>query len=216
MVIDYLKDRTKYPDYTVAYVYFKGEEANTKHLPSHVMSMLVKQLCWNLETLPEKTLQFFRDFEKNARQPTLEDLKSVFMDCAGHLGTVVVVLDAFDECERRYRTQLSTFILEIGTNCTSMRVLVTSRWERDIESSLKIPLLFQIDMKPSAEDISKSVRHRVKQEFSHITPDLREKITNQLIEKSAEGKLSDSLVLSETSWLTWLFVKFPLGRLAVE
>jgi hypothetical protein len=185
MVIDHLKDCTKYPDYTVAYMYFKGEEVNTKHLPSRVMSMLVKQLCWNLETLPEKTLQFFRDFEKNARQHTYEDLKSVFIDCAGHLGTVVVVLDAFDECERRHRSQLSTFIRDIGTHCTNVKVIVTSRWERDIENSLNIPLSFQISMNPSAEDIAKCVRHRVEQEFRHITPDLREKITNQLIEKSA-------------------------------
>ncbi|QKX60625.1 uncharacterized protein TRUGW13939_07771 [Talaromyces rugulosus] len=80
MVIDHLKDCTKYPDYTVAYMYFKGEEVDTKHLPSRVMSMLVKQLCWNLETLPERTLQFFRDFEKNARQHTFEDLSFLWVD----------------------------------------------------------------------------------------------------------------------------------------
>lgn len=184
MVIDNLKDKTIYPDFTVAYVYFKGEEANTKHLPSHVISILIKQLCWNLESLPQRTLESFRDFERNARQPTFEDLKSMFMDCADHLGTVVVVLDAFDECEARYRKQLSEFLLEIGTCRTTMKVLVTSRLERDIENSLKIPLLFKIEMS-STEDIPKAVRHRVKQEFRHITQELREKVTNQLIEKSA-------------------------------
>lgn len=185
MVIDQLKDRTKYPNYSVAYIYFKGEEVNTERLPSRVVSILVKQLCWNLQTLPEKTLQFFRDFQKNARQPTFEDLKSIFMDCAGHLDRVFVVLDAFDECEEKYRKQLSTFIREIVTHCTNVKVLVTSRWERDIEMSLEPPFSWEIGSEPSTEDIANFVRHRVTKEFKHITPDLQGKIINQLIDKSA-------------------------------
>jgi hypothetical protein len=108
------------------------------------------------------------------------------MDCAGHLGTVIVVFDAFDECERKFRKQLSEFICENVTNCSNVKVFVTSRWERDIQNFLNPPpLSYHIHMEPSAEDIAKAVRHRVMQEFRHITPDTREKIILQLIEKSA-------------------------------
>lgn len=184
MIIDHLGRDSDQNDYTVAYVYIKGEDANLRSSPDRVVSMLIKQLCWKLETLPDKCLDYYRQCKKDARLPVLNKLTDIFIECVGSLSRAFVVVDGLDECEEKSRKPLLDFVCTASQQSNS-KFLVTSRWEWDIERAFsRINSLRIYDITSNLEDIAKVVRHRVEKELGHFSSDTREFIIQQLVEKS--------------------------------
>jgi hypothetical protein len=186
MVIDHLVERSKQANFTVAYVYLKGEDADIQHLPVRVVSMLIKHLCWKMPTLPEDVLDFYHRFTRDARKPLFEDLQSLFVKCTRHLEHVFIVLDGLDECPELYRRQILQFIRTVVIPGMNVKAFVTSRWERDIYQTFSHHRVSRLPIQPAdvKNDISDVVTHRVATELAHISPDLQKEVVHILTEKS--------------------------------
>lgn len=185
MVIDHFTQDSHQTKDTVVYVYIRGEDTELRHSLDQVISMLIKQLCWNLETLPIGSLEYYRQCNKDARPPVLDRLTAMFMECVGCLNRVFVVLDGLDEFEGKYRRPLLDFICE-ASKLNNAKILVASRWEWDIERALsRVNALNLWHLDSKGADIEKVVRHRVKKDLGHIKRDIQEDIIQQLVEKSS-------------------------------
>lgn len=184
MVIDRFSQDHDQKDEAVAYVYIKGEDTNLRNSPDRIISMLIKQVCWKLETLPAQTLDYFRQCKKDARLPVLNKLISMFMECAGSLSRVFVIIDALDECEEKFRKPLLDFICETSQQSNS-KFLVTSRWEGDIKRAFyRMESSIILEIASDREDIAKVVKYRVEKELGHFKPDIQDYIIQQLVERS--------------------------------
>jgi Cdc6-like AAA superfamily ATPase len=184
MVIDHFSQDSNQKNDAVAYVYIKGEDTTLRNSPDRIVSMLIKQLCWKLETLPDQTLDYYRQCKKDARLPVLDKLAAMFMECAGSLGRAVVVIDGLDECEEKCRKPLLNFVVATGQQSNS-KVLVTSRWEWDIERAFcRIKSLIIPDLSSDQKDIAKVVEYRVAKELGRFSLETQEYIIQQLVEKS--------------------------------
>jgi hypothetical protein len=183
MVIDHLAANNDGPK--VIYLYFKGEDTTIQNSLTEILSMLVKQLCWNIEVLPEKVLEFYRKSESNARQPTSNDLKALFTECLNCLGKTFLVFDGLDEYEERQRTHLLKFVNEAVSQQLNMKIFITSRDEIDIKHTLRRCQCSSIEIYSQTQgDVVKVVRHRVANELGHIDAESKEEIIKLLIEKS--------------------------------
>jgi hypothetical protein len=174
---------------TIAYIYFKGEDAHTQHLPTptQVLSMLIAQLCWNLNTLPLDVLKSYREMVRNARKPQFKDLQNILIECARSLSKVVLVFDGVDECEEFYRKQILQFICTVGAHCANVKVFVTSRWMHDIAYTFSRlqALKIEIGRYRVIKDLAEVVRHRVETDLEHISRDLQLEVMQILTEKSS-------------------------------
>lgn len=184
MIIDHLSQDADQNDHTVAYVYITGEDTDIQSSPDRIVSMLIKQLCWKLETLPEKTLDYYRQCKKDARLPVLNQLVSMFVECVGSLRRAFVIIDGLDECEKAFRKPILDFVCATSQQSNS-KFLVTSRWEWDIELAFShIKSLLIPGVTSDQKDIAKVVRYRVEKELGHFSSDTQEFIIQQLVEKS--------------------------------
>jgi hypothetical protein len=184
MVIDQLSQEGDQNVDTVAYVYIKGEDTDLRSSPDRIVSMLIKQLCWKLETLPDDTLDYYRQCKKDARLPVLNKLAAMFMECVGSLSRVFVVIDGLDECEEKCRKPILDFVAATSQQSIS-KFLITSRWEWDIERAFsRIKSLLIPGITSDQKDIAKVVKYRVEKELRHFRSDTQEYIIQQLVEKS--------------------------------
>lgn len=184
MVIDHFSQDSNQKNDAVAYVYIKGEDTTLRNSPDRIVSMLIKQLCWKLETLPDQTLDYYRQCKKDARLPVLNKLAATFMECAGSLGRTVVVIDGLDECEEKCRKPILDFVAATSQQVNS-KFLITSRWEWDIERAFsRIKSLLIPGITSDQKDIAKVVKYRVEKELRHFSSDTQEYIIQQLVEKS--------------------------------
>lgn len=184
MIIDHLIRESDQTNYAVAYVYIRGEDMNMRHSTSQVVSMLIKQLCWRLETLPEGVLESYRKCKRDARFPVLDKLTAIFTECVRCLSRVFVILDGLDEFEERSRKPLLNFICT-AARLSNEKVLVTSRWDWDIERAFRrVTSLILPNITSEQSDIEKVVTYRVIKDLGHIERGFQEEIIKVLVERS--------------------------------
>jgi hypothetical protein len=185
MVIDQLIERREESNATVVYAYFKGEDVDVQHYPVRLLAMLIKQLCWNLDTLPDEVLKFYHKYVRNARKPSFDDLQKVFITCAGHLARNFVVLDGLDECPRQYRKPILQFISTIG-QWANVKVFVTSRIEPDVVDAFPRTSALRLGVIPFLvhNDVAEFVTHAVQTELSNIGAELQQEVIRTLTNKS--------------------------------
>lgn len=185
LVIDHLSEKQESKQTALAYAYIRGVDADMESLPTRVLSMLVKQLCSALDTLPEGISTVYNKFKGNARKPLFSDLEKMFAECAKHLNRVLVVLDGLDECHERYRQPLLRFLCDTVPQSPNVKVFISSRLEQDITDSISGKALeLNISYSALMSDLEKVVRHRVSTDLKHLEPDLQQQVINTLINKS--------------------------------
>jgi Cdc6-like AAA superfamily ATPase len=123
------------PGKVVAYFYFDFTDAD-KQKPELMVRSLISQLSEKCIKMPLALEALYSYSDKGNRQPSLDALMNVLQHMLQEFPQSYLILDALDECADR---AVLMIILEqiAGWQLEEMRVLVTSRKERDIESSLE-------------------------------------------------------------------------------
>jgi hypothetical protein len=119
----------------VAYFYFDFNDM-PKQNPAVMLRSLIYQLLQQCNgRIPTSLDTLFFSCENGQRQPSIDALVKVLQQIIQEFSHVYVVLDALDECNERVLLMDS---LETTAAChlQNLHVLVTSRRERDIQSSL--------------------------------------------------------------------------------
>jgi len=97
---------------------------------------LISQLSQQCVKIPPILETLYSSCENGQRQPSLYALLDVLQDMVHQFPQTYIVLDALDECTDR--TELMSIIESIASwQLNKLHLLVTSRKERDIASSLE-------------------------------------------------------------------------------
>ncbi|KUL90773.1 hypothetical protein ZTR_00369 [Talaromyces verruculosus] len=151
------------PGKVTAYFFFDFNDAQ-KQDPEMMVRSLLCQLSQQSIRIPASLDALFSSSENGQRQPSAHTLLETLRSIIHEFPQVYIVLDALDECAQRVEL-METLEMIAGWKLQNVRLLVTSRKERDIESSLgglvngqnRICLQSTIVDK----DIQRYVRHRL-------------------------------------------------------
>jgi hypothetical protein len=147
-----------------AYFYFDFNDAQ-KQDPELMLRSLLSQLLQRSAAVPKGVDAFFSACNNETRQPSLHALLEVLPQVMQQFTHVYIVLDALDECTQR--PELIDMLETVaGWQLGNMHVLMTSRKERDIESSLESYVKEEDTLCLQREVVDKDIQRYVQQRLS--------------------------------------------------
>jgi hypothetical protein len=118
-----------------AYFYFDFNDAQ-KQDPELMLRSLLCQLMQRSVVIPKGVDALFSSCENGKRQPSFHALLEITRQAAQEFTHIYIVLDALDECTQR--SELMNMLETVaGWQLDNLHLLMTSRKERDIETSLE-------------------------------------------------------------------------------
>lgn len=107
-------------------------------------------------------------------------------------GTVILIIDALDECLKRERTELYPFLKKFRDSGLDLHLLVTSRWEVDIqrEMSSKGLCTYSLSLVDNEQHINVLTSYisttLSSSDYDEWKPHVKEK-ARQILESKADG-----------------------------
>jgi hypothetical protein len=183
-VIRHLEESSQAP---ILYWYFDFRSAETQTCENFVRSLMC-QLVYYLPKVPPSLIQLYNRHNSGSRRPSVPDLTTCLLDIIRGLPSVLLLGDAFDECNQ-WNT-LWRFISQVVNSKTpSLHFLFTGRPEQNIEDvvrSLGIPTMDLSSKEMELEvDIDTFVSESLENDFrfSRIAPEgkvlIRESLTSR-------------------------------------
>jgi hypothetical protein len=161
---DILQHCDKDPGQVVAHFYFDFNDAK-KQDPELMLRSLICQLSRQSIKIPAGLDTLFSSCENGQQQLSVHALLDVTQQMIQEFPKVYVVLDALDECDQR--AELIDMLEEIaGWQLQNLHLLVTSRRERDIESSLEGFVDLQNRICLQSELVDRDIQRYVQQRLS--------------------------------------------------
>jgi hypothetical protein len=140
------------PGSVLLYFFFDFGDRKKQDTDNMIRS-LICQLYQQEQCVRQDLHNIFLVCQSGSQQPTLESLKDVFNSMLGKTENITIVVDALDEsCTKRDLLAWMRSILALKP--TTIRLLVTSRREQDIESTLEtlIDSNFMVDIQNGLVD----------------------------------------------------------------
>lgn len=123
---------------SVAYWYFDFNDREKQSTESMIRSLLKQILCQSRE-VPESLQQLYGRNLNGNQQPSLCELTQVLADVVETTWKIYLIFDALDECRDR-EDLFEVFGVIQQRDLKQVRMLATSRGERDIQDALR-PLI---------------------------------------------------------------------------
>jgi hypothetical protein len=147
-----------------AYFYFDFNDAQ-KQDPELMLRSLLSQLLQRSSTMPKGVDTLFSACNNGQRQPSSHALLEVIPQVMQQFTHVYIVLDALDECTQRPEL-MDTLETMARWHLHSVHLLMTSRKERDIESSLEGYIEEEDDVCLQRDVVDKDIQRYVTQRLS--------------------------------------------------
>ena len=134
---DILQSHASTPKIAILYFFFDFNDID-KQRPENMIRSLLNQLSLHCVNVPQVLQELYSSCLNGDRKPNFDVVLKTLHQMAAAFDKTFIVLDALDECNGRL--ELLKNIKElISWDDTNLRVLVTSRKEKDIEDSI-LPL----------------------------------------------------------------------------
>jgi Cdc6-like AAA superfamily ATPase len=161
-VIQYCADD---PGKVIAYFYFDFNDQE-KQVPELMVRSLISQFSQQCDKVPVTLETLFSSCENKQRHPSLDDFLEVLQDIIQGFPQSYIILDALDECTNR--AELMDILKSmVEWRLEKLHILVTSRQERDIESSLKDFVDEQSIICLQSKPVDKDIHTYIRQRLSH-------------------------------------------------
>jgi hypothetical protein len=148
-----------------AYFYFDFNDAQKQDAELMLRSLLC-QLLQRSFTINKGVDVLYSACDKGQRQPSLHALLEVTSQVMQQFTHVYIVLDALDECMQR-RELMDVLEKVAGWQLDNMHLLMTSRKERDIESSLESYVKEEYTICLQRDVVDKDIQRYVQQRLSN-------------------------------------------------
>jgi hypothetical protein len=137
-------------DTAVGYFYFDFNDVEKQSSAKAVRSLLFQFTQQNSDGM-RGLEQLYQRYGSGQQQPTEETIHSLLQEVMKSIKSKYIILDALDECTDR--EDLLTFIYDLThSEFHGLRVLATSRRERDIEEQLREAADYNIDIQNAVVD----------------------------------------------------------------
>jgi Cdc6-like AAA superfamily ATPase len=153
------------PGKVVAYFYFDFNDQE-KQIPELMVRSLISQLSQQCVKIPVVLETLFSSCENRQRHPSLDDFLQVLQYMIQEFPRSYIILDALDECTNRAE------LMDVLKSMTEWRleqchILVTSRQERDIKSSLEDLVDKQHIIHLQSKSVDQDIHTYIRQRLSH-------------------------------------------------
>ena len=148
-------------DPVVSYFYFDFNDVEKQSSRKAVRSLLFQFAQQARHGLPNVE-QLYQRCESGQQQPAEDVIRSLLRDIMSKTESNYIILDALDECTDR--ENLLTFIRNlVASKLSGLRILATSRREKDIEEQLRPIADHNINIQSAIvdEDIRVYIRNRL-------------------------------------------------------
>ena len=145
----------------VSYFYFDFNDVEKQSSKKAIRSLLFQFTMQQQDRL-QHLEKLYRICGNGHEQPAENAIRSLFMDAIACTGHKYIILDALDECKDR--EDFALFIREMfHSQQEGLRILITSRRERDIEEQLGSIATYNINIQSAIvdEDIRRYVVGRL-------------------------------------------------------
>jgi hypothetical protein len=147
-----------------AYFYFDFNDAQEQD-PELMLRSLLSQLLQRSFTIPKGVDVLFSTCGNGKRQPALHALLEVLPQVMQRFMHVYLILDALDECKQR--PELMDVLETVARwPLDNVHLLMTSRKERDIESSLESYIKEEYTISLQRDVVDKDIQRYVQQRLS--------------------------------------------------
>jgi hypothetical protein len=156
-----LQRKESHPDTVIGYFYFDFNDSEKQSSKKALRSLLFQLALQTSEPL-QALEQLYQRCGNGQQQPAEDVIRSLLRAAIARAEQKYIILDALDECTDR--EELLTFLHElVDLKQQSLRVLATSRRERDIEDELSGIANHNINIQSALvdEDIRVYVRDRL-------------------------------------------------------
>ena len=186
-IIEDLQQKQNTTNHTLLYFYFNFSEPDKQSFEKMLRTLIYE--LYRQHRVCQNFLDDLYSFSQNGReQPQTKSLIAILNSMIGATSNVSIILDALDECSTR--RQLLPWLQSLDRK--DVQVLVTSRQEEDIESSLVewMPAASVVSIQQTAvdNDIRAVVRSRLMKDKDferwRSMPEAREQIEEQLMAKT--------------------------------
>lgn len=184
----------------VAYFYFDFNDIEKQSSKKAIRSLLF-QFALHESNYLQILEQLYQKCTNGQQQPAEDVIRSLLKDMLKRAEHKYTILDALDECTDR--ETILNFLHELtGPNGQGLRILATSRRERDIEDQLSSIANHNISIQSAVidEDIRLYVRDRlaIDTKLSKWPPVVRDEIIMIIMKKA--GGMYENLVQGYTSF----------------
>lgn len=173
-----------------------------------VIRALLKQLVYQLDTIPGDVLRAYKESTKMGGQPKTKAFIELFLTCSRLFSKVYIFLDAYDECLERERSLLALFLQQLNAAQTIF-TYVTSR--EHLRGYLKeiFSKAVDLEIRAAPQDVKEYLAQKLAENRSlRNKSDLKKKIVEK-ISSSAEGMYHSFLAGLTT-------IRFLLPQLQLE
>jgi hypothetical protein len=147
-----------------AYFYFDFNDTQ-KQDPKPMLRSLLCQLLQRSFTIPNSVDALFSACDNGQRQPSLHALLEVIPQVMQQFTHAYIILDALDECTQRQ--ELMDMLETVARwQLDNVHLLITSRKERDIESSLESYVTEEDTICLQRDVVDKDIQQYVQQQLS--------------------------------------------------
>jgi len=192
MVIDYLCDRVRGQNATVACFYFDFAAPNEQS-PASMLGSLLKQLVFGLEEIPEEISEAYKD-RKNAiggQGPQISKILKMLETTSDRKRTFICI-DALDECATEHRAKLVDTVCQLLQMSPGTRIFVTGRPHILPEIRRRLAgRVTSISISPKRNDIVAYLHSRL---ATDTTPDAMDCTLEADILKKIPSDISDMYV----------------------
>ena len=150
---------------------------------------VIHSLIFQLASEDDDLQDVLRQTSKENLKSSIETAKSLLRTLLSCIGHVYIVIDGVDEIEEIERLRLLTQLLDLSKDCDNAKVLISSRAEADINSTLKTHAQIRVDNQ-NIESIEAFVSQKTQQWFgeSEFSAEARAEIKSLLAPLASTSK----------------------------
>jgi hypothetical protein len=183
-IVKELKDEQKVLRIPVLYYYFNFRDPSTESCENFIRSLLY-QLLRYLPDVPEEVRRLYSQRAPN--QPSADEMTLCLIAIIERQQQVRILGDAFNECTQ-WNVLWKFLVRMMESGCPSLRLLFTSRPEREIEDAVNALRIPNLDLRTVMdEDISRFVAETLRSSAKpvcRLSDDAKDLIKETLVSRA--------------------------------
>ncbi|RPB13463.1 hypothetical protein P167DRAFT_605061 [Morchella conica CCBAS932] len=199
-------------EHIMAYFYCDYKEPARSDRES-ILRAIVKQLCLKGPTtdhIPNLVAEMYSIREEDgfsSGKLRVSESTELIVKLAGMYSDVTIIMDGIDECDRKTRAELFSAINEMSKADSKVKIILTGRYDNDIERMFSTAHKHYLTAKDNTEDIIKYVETQMEKRCDPTRGDTVQLILNGVVPADLKQEIIDTLCEKSNGMFMWVHLQ---------